>query len=136
MYWYNIINGINYNIMKKTLLFALGLVFVSLISCSKGGDEEDAGPDCENDNTCTVKLTNTGTQPLRVAIAYQLTPQYQPIDPTVDITLAPGATQTKTIKSGRYMIVWFNNCATSCNRLGNFGRTYESCESYDEKQGI
>lgn len=121
--------------MKKAFLIALGFVMITFVSCTKGG-EEDSDPDCENDNTTTVTVRNTGTQPLKVAVANQLTPQYQAINPAIEMTLAPGQSSTKVIPSGRYMIVWWNNCATTCNKYTSYAETYENCGTYEESKGI
>lgn len=115
----------------------LSLFFLAIactfLSCAKGGDD---GNDCEDDNTCTIIYTNTGSIPLRVEVAIQLTPQFVPIDPIITLNLAPGATVTKVVKSNRYFTIWSRDCATSCTMVTYYSKTYTNCEAYDEKQGI
>ena len=104
-------------------------ITLGISGCKKG--EEDV-VDCEEDNTATVKFTNTTDVPMRVKVAYQLTPQFEPIDPVVTIDLAPGQSISEDIDASRYFILWYNNCSTSCNRVANYSRTYEICGSYEE----
>lgn len=119
--------------MKKNLLLAIAFLACSLFSCSKGGDAES---DCQDDNTTKVTFSNTGSVPLRVEVAIQLTPQYRPIDPVVVLDLAPGQSTQKEIKADQYFVVWSANCATTCTRATSYSKTYESCSAYEEKLGL
>ena len=120
--------------MRQILFYAMTFIVLSFTSCSKG--VEDDGEDCENDNTTVVKFTNTGSQAMKVEVAEQLTPQYQAINPVVSETIAAGQTITKTIQADRYFIVWWNNCATTCNKYTSYAVTYEACSTNEEKRGL
>lgn len=113
----------------------LAAVFIALsctlFSCSKGDD--DGGSPCEDANTSTVKFSNTADRRLRVQVAYQLTPQYEPINPVVTLDLDPGQSVTKEIPAERYMVVWRNDCPDHCSLATNYARTYESCQAYTEE---
>jgi hypothetical protein len=103
----------------------------SFLSCSK--DSDDGGRDCEEANTTTVKFVNGGTETMRVQVAFQLTPQFEPIDPVVSLDLAAGESVTKEIQAERYMIVWKNGCPDNCNLATSYAKTYASCEEYTEQ---
>ena len=106
-----------------------------LFSCKKG-EEDDAGPDCENDHTTQVTYTNTGSVPLRIEVATSLTPQYEPVNPILTLDLAPGATVVKEIQADRYFNVWYRDCSTNCTQTTYNSKTYEQCGQYEEKHGL
>jgi hypothetical protein len=118
--------------LKFSVVFiAIACVF---INCSKEAGDEDS--DCENDNTTTITYKNTGSVPLRVQVATQLTPQFVPIDPIVHLDLAPGQTIVKEIPADQYFVVWYSNCAASCSMMTYYSKTYMRCEPYSEERGI
>lgn len=115
---------------KRIVSLALGMIALVVMGCTK---EADNSADCENDNTSEITYTNQGTVPLRVKVSETLTPGFEPISPILDFDLAPGASVVKVIKSNRYFTTWYNNCATSCNRVTYYNKTYATCGKYDEK---
>jgi hypothetical protein len=116
------------SIQLAAFFIALSFAF---ISCSKDGDDE--GEDCEEANITTVRFVNGGTATMRVQVAIQLTPQYEPIDPVVTLDLASGESVSKEIPADRYMIVWKNDCPDNCNVATSYAKTYESCQEYTEQ---
>ncbi len=83
-----------------------------------------------------MTFKNTGTVPLRVQMATQLTPQFQPINPAAEIDLAPGQSVQRDIVAGRYFFVWSRDCATTCSRITSYAKDFESCNSYTEEKGL
>lgn len=113
-------------------MLALALV---VISCKKPGEEEADEPCLEN-NTMELTLKNTGTIPLRVVMATQLTPQFQGIDPVLTLDLAPGQTVQRVVPAARYYSVWWRDCNTTCTKVLSYAKDYESCNAYTEERGI
>ncbi len=114
--------------IKLTLLFiALTCTF---IGCSKDGDDDS---DCEDANTTEITFVNTWSTPIRVQVAYSLTPQFEAIDPIVTLDLSPGQSVIKEIKADRYQIVWKNGCPNNCSLASSYARTYIACEEYTEQ---
>lgn len=116
--------------IKPMLFFAA--VTALLISCKKSSSAKD----CMDTHTTKVVYTNTGTIPLRVEVAIQFTPQYQPIDPVVSVDLAPGVTVVKEFSAHNYFTKWSRDCSSSCNTVTFYAKTYNECSDYEEKQGI
>lgn len=116
----------------KSIKFAL--LFMALTStftsCSKDGEESES---CEDNNTTKVTFRNVWEQKMRVQVAYQLTPQFEPVNPVVTLDLAPGETVMKEFESGRYMIVWKNDCPQTCSLASSYAKTYETCGEYNEQ---
>jgi hypothetical protein len=115
-------------IQPAALFIAFGLAFTG---CSK--DSDDGSRDCEENNITTVKFVNGGSATMRVQVAYQLTPQYEAIEPVVSLDLAPAQSVTKEIPAQRYMIVWKNGCPDNCNLASTYAKTYEACQEYTEQ---
>lgn len=119
-------------LFKLTMLLATTISL--FIGCVKSNEEEVV--DCEENNTTKVTYTNTGTVSLRVQVATSLTPQYVPINPILTFDLAPGVSVTKEFSADKYFTLWYNNCATTCNRYSYHFKTFDACGEYEEKQGI
>lgn len=110
-------------------------LFALLSSCSKSGDDSD--PACMENHITSVIFKNTGSTPLRVEVASQLTPQYEAVNPVVSEDIAPGASIKKEFTSGRYMVIWKSGCPSNCNvATAASSRDYEDCEEYEEARGI
>lgn len=119
-------------LIKLSVCF-MAVAFV-MFSCKKGGDS--GGSDCQDNHTTEVVFTNTGSIPLRVEVAVQLTPQFTAINPVLKLDLAPGATIKREITATKYFIVWNRDCATSCSMVTYYAKTYTECNTYEEKRGI
>ncbi|MBL7699084.1 MAG: hypothetical protein JNK79_13045 [Chitinophagaceae bacterium] len=121
--------------MKSFNLTVLFLAITCLVvSCKKGGDDE--GENCEDNNTTKVTYSNTGSVPLRVVVATSLTSQYEPINPILNIDLAPGASTVKEFDADQYFNVWYSNCSDDCSMVTYYSKTYAQCSEYEEKQGF
>jgi len=118
--------------MKSVKFPLLFLATSILLSCSKPA--EDEGDSCENNNTTKVTYVNSTSASLKVVVSTRLTPQFEPIDPIFSITLAAGQSVTKEFKAEKYINTWYNNCASTCNRMTSIFKEYTSCMEYEEKQ--
>lgn len=121
--------------MKAINLIAFSMMFTLLFTACKKGDSGE-GSDCEEDNLTKVTYTNTGTTPLRVSVATQLTPQFETVSPVFTIDLAPGASVEKVFFADKYFTVWQSNCATNCTLATHNYKTYEACNEYEAKLGF
>lgn len=121
--------------MKSISLPIILLAMAALLwSCSKSGDSD---PDCMDENITSVIFKNTGSTPLRVEVASQLTPQFEAINPVVSEDLAPGASIKRDFSAGRYMVIWKSGCPSNCTlATGASSRDYGACEDYEEALGI
>lgn len=117
----------------KTMLIGT-VITLSLLSCTKAGDDDER--DCEYNNTTKVTYTNTGTVPLKVQVAYTLNSAFVPVSPIISLDLAPGASVVKEFSAAKYFTVWYSNCATSCTMNTYYAKTYDACAEYEEKQGF
>ncbi len=117
----------------KLSAFFMTIAF-TMFGCKKGGG--GGGSDCQDNHTTEVVFTNTGSVPLLVEVAIQLTPQFTAINPVVKLDLAPGATATREISATKYFIVWNRDCATTCAMVTYYSKTYTECNTYEEKRGI
>ncbi len=109
-------------------------IFCTLISCKKGTD--DAGNSCEDDNTAETTFTNNGNISLHVEVATSLTPQFEPISPSISVELAPGASVSKGLYADQYFIIWSRGCPTNCSTITYYSKTYASCTKNQETQGL
>lgn len=115
----------------KLLPLLLGTLFL-FSSCSKSDDE---GETCQDTNSTKVTYSNTTNTALRVVVSTRLTPQFEPVDPLFTLDLAPGQSVVKEFLAGRYINSWYNNCASSCNRMSSSSfKDFNSCEEYEEKR--
>lgn len=110
--------------------FVLAATFCLLLSCSKPEEEET----CEDKNTTKVTFSNTTSNAVRVVVSESLTPQFEPVNVKFAIDLAPGQSVLKEFTAGRYVNSWYNNCPSTCSRMNNIFRTFESCKEYEEKK--
>jgi len=120
----------------KLIRLPMAILALSILlwSCSKSGDDDEA---CMDNHITTVIFKNTGSMPLRVEVASQLTPQYEAVNPVVREDIAPGASIKKDFTSGRYSVIWKSGCPSNCNvATSAYSRDFEDCEEYEEARGI
>ena len=104
----------------------------TLFGCSKPEEEKLAA--CEENNTTKVTFTNTTNTSLRVVVSTRLTPQFEPIDPSITVDLAAGQSVIKEFTAGRYVNSWYNGCPLNCNRRSYNFMDFTQCNEFEEKQ--
>lgn len=117
----------------KVALYAMTISCI-LLSCKKG--DSDTGESCEEDNTAETTFTNSGSIPLQVEVATSLTPQFEPINPTISVVLQPGASVKKGLYAEQYFIIWSRDCPTNCSTITYYSKTYAACSDNQETQGL